>query len=176
MRTYVALLRAVNIGGTKIAMGDLRALVASLGYEDVTTYIQSGNVVFRSRSGDPAKIGDAIEAQIARRLELDVPVLVRTPTDLGRIIADNPFEGRAEPSRLHVTFLAATPERSRAQVLEAPAGSDDFQMARREVYVHAPGGYGRTKLNNAFFERKLGVVATTRNWRTVTALRELAAG
>jgi len=157
-------------------MSDLRGLFVDLGHEDVTTHIQSGNVIFRARSAKPAGVVGDIEGRIADDLGLDVTVLLRTPADLDRVIAGNPFSGRADPSKLHVTFLADVPGRSSAGAPEAPAGPDEFEITGREVYVHAPGGYGRSKLNNTFFEKRLGVPATTRNWNTVTKLSELASG
>jgi uncharacterized protein (DUF1697 family) len=99
-------------------------------------------------------------------------VLLRTRAELAKLVAGNPFlRAGKDPSTLHVTFLADVPGGAR---IEAPgSGADEFRIVRREVYVHCPNGYGRSKLSNAFFEKKLGVVATTRNWRTVTTLAEL---
>jgi uncharacterized protein (DUF1697 family) len=173
-KTYVALLRGINLGArNRVAMKDLRALVEGLGGEDVRTYLQSGNVVFGASDlpADPAK---ALEASIRKSLGLDVTVLARTKAELDQIVRRNPFDG-ADPASLHVTFLADTPAKSGVTDLgEKTFEPDAFDVAVREVYLHCPDGYGRSKLSNAFFEKRLGVRATTRNWKTVTALAELA--
>lgn len=175
-QTYVALLRGINLGGrNRIAMADLRALVAALGHEDVQTYLQSGNVVFRSADRS-AQARRALEARIARDLGLAVTVLLRTKNDLTKLVARNPFAESADEARaLHVTFLADAPHAGRARKLDPAQWSpDEFRLSGREVYLHCPNGYGRSKLSNAFFEQRLGVAATTRNWKTVTSLAELA--
>ena len=157
-------------------MSDLRDLFDALGHEDVATYVQSGNVVFKAR-GDAASVTAAIERRITRELGLDVAVILRSKTQLARIAAANPFvKKEREPTRLHVTFLAVTPPRAAVRKLTAGAFTpDSLHVKGKEVYLHTPQGYGRTKLSGAFFEKQLGVVATTRNWRTVTKLAELTA-
>jgi uncharacterized protein (DUF1697 family) len=174
----VALLRAVNLGSrNQVSMGDLRTLFVDLGGEDVTTYVQSGNVVFKSRIADAGKLTDTIERRIRRELDLDITVLLRTKAQLARVAAANPFESREpEPTKLHVTFLADAPTRGRVRTLETLAfPPDEFRVVGKQVYLHTPSGYGRSKLSGGFFERQLGVPATTRNWRTVTKLAALAA-
>jgi uncharacterized protein (DUF1697 family) len=173
--TYVALLRGINLGArNKVSMRDLRALFGALGAEDVSTYVQSGNVIFKSRDG-PAELRAAAEERITRDLGLDVTVLLRTGSELAAVVADNPFAAdHREPKTLHVTFLADAPDAERARELDPTAWQpDEFRVVGREVHLHCPNGYGRSKLSNAFFERGLGVAATTRNWRTVTNLAEL---
>lgn len=175
MATYAALLRGVNLGArNRVAMADLRAIVDGLGGKDVRTYVQSGNVVFRHRSG-AATLERRLAAAIKRELDLDVAVLVRSGAQLAKIVKSNPFvRGGADASKLHVTLLASTPERGPLRrVRELDVGGGEFEVSGREVYLHLPRGYGGTKLSNAFFEKQLGVPATTRNWRTVTALADL---
>lgn len=175
--TYVALLRGINLGSrNRVAMADLRALVTGLGHEDVSTYLQSGNVVFRA-AGRAADLRLALEGGIRGELGLDVTVLLRTKGELATLVAGNPFTEKAKaPTTLHVTFLAEAPKRARIRDLDPQVGEpDEFQVAGRDVYLHCPNGYGRSKLGNALFERRLGVAATTRNWKTVTSLAELAA-
>jgi uncharacterized protein (DUF1697 family) len=177
-KTYVALLRGINVSGhNKVSMADLRALFLNLGGEDVTTYVQSGNVVFKSTARSSAELTGAIEKRIRRDLDLNVTVLLRAAAQLAEIAAGNPFvKSGGEPRRLHVTFLADAPDRARFRELEAKHfGPDEFRVAGPEIYLHCPNGYGRTKLNNTFFERQLAVAATTRNWTTVTKLAGLAA-
>jgi uncharacterized protein (DUF1697 family) len=178
MTTYVALLRGVNVGGRKVVMDDLRRLFADLGHSDVTTYLQSGNVVFRSAVGQPGRLAGDIEERIAENLAVTVTVLLRTRADLDRVVAGSPFTGpAADLTKLHVTFLAELPDPDRLARLQPSTGEpDEFSVAGCEVYLRCPNGYGRTKLNNAFFERRLGVAATTRNWNTVTKLRDLLVG
>jgi uncharacterized protein (DUF1697 family) len=179
MTTYVALLRGINVGGrTRVRMDDLRRLFLGLRHADVHSYLQSGNVIFRSAAEDPPRLAGEIERRIARDLGVTITVLLRTADDLAHVVANNPFLRRvADPATLHVTFLADAPDRDRAARLETPGGQpDELALAGREVYLQCPNGYGRTKLSNAYIERRLGVAATTRNWRTVTTLRDLASG
>ena len=174
MKTYAALLRGVNVGKNKLAMPDLRALLTDLGAQDVRTYLQSGNAVFGHATNDVTDLAQSIEYGLAR-LGVSSKVLLRTGSELSGVLAGNPYlERESDPTKLHVTFLAEAPAADRAQRLQAPAGETaDFSIAGKEVYLHCPDGYGRTKLTINFFESRLGTVATTRNWRTVTALTEL---
>ena len=178
MTIFVAMLRSINVGGrNRVAMADLRAIADSLGYGDVSTYLQSGNLVFTG-SGSPAEVGRSIEQRIASELGLTVPVVVRTKVQLGRVLRDNPFALRVlDPKTVHVTFLTDRADAQKVAQLQERAGqfgNDRFEVIGSNVYLHCPGGYGETKLNNSYLERRLGVTATTRNWRTVTTLAELA--
>jgi uncharacterized protein (DUF1697 family) len=177
VQTYVALLRGINLGArNKIAMGDLRAMFETLDARDVRTYVQSGNVVFVS-DAKAADLPDAIERAIARAAGLDVEVLVRTRAQLDRVVKGNPFADGAELKALHVTFLDARPAKARVDALDPERyPPDTFRVAGQEVYLHCPNGYGPSKLSNAYFEKQLGVAATTRNWRTVTTLAAMASG
>ena len=175
MKTYVALLRGINLGSRKrVAMADLRALVESLGAEDVATYVQSGNVVFKSADG-AEQLTRAIERRIRRDLGLSVTVVVLSRPQLTKVLGGNPFaRAKTEQAKLHVTFLAEKPPRAKVGKLDPEAGQpDEFRLVGRQIYLHCPNGYGRSKLTNAYFEKQLGVAATTRNWRTVTKLGEL---
>ena len=170
----VVLLRGVNVNGHRLVpMADLRQLLADLGYTAVQTYIQSGNVVCAPPPGaDPAT---GIRAAIARRFgHDDVGVVVLSGGEMAEIAAGNPFprEG-ADPRHLYVTVLSAPPPSDRAAALAAvQALPDRCAIARRWIYMHCPGGYHRTTLSNAFFERAAGVPATTRNWQTTLRLAE----
>ena len=171
METYVALLRGVNLGArNRVSMPQLRELVEAIGGEEVRTYLQSGNVVLRSRD-KAAELERALEQGLGRVLGVEAAVLVRTKKELKEILERNPFE----PAETYVTFIESAPDSARVSPLrEQSFEPDQFYAAGREVYVSCPGGYGRTKLSNTFLERRLAVQATTRNWRTVTALAELA--
>jgi uncharacterized protein (DUF1697 family) len=174
-QAWVALLRGINLGArNKVPMAGLRTLMTEIGAEDVKTYVQSGNVVFRSTLAR-AELVRRIEGEIRARFGVDADVVLCTKAELARIVAGNPFTGEeSEPTRLHVTFLARAPDRGRiAELKREEFEPDRFHVTRAAVYLHTPDGYGRTKLSNAYFERKLGVRATTRNWRTVTTLAGL---
>ncbi len=177
MPRYVALLRSVNIGGYgRMAMHDLRETFGSLGYDDVVTYIQSGNVLFSTSSRSEDGIVEAIEQRIAHDFGDSPAVLLRNVTDLRRIGSKSPFAKKgADPARHHVTFLDAAPTKATIKALQLPpSGKDELVVDGREVYVHTPNGYAGTKYTGTFIERRLGVVSTTRNWNTVTKLCELA--
>jgi uncharacterized protein (DUF1697 family) len=172
----VALLRGVNVGGNNIVpMASLREMLCELGYEDVRTHLQSGNAVFNAPGTPPEKAAQAIEEQLARSLGLNVRVLVRTAAELVRVLDANPLpEAVSEPARLLVNFLSAAPDPERLGALDpADFEPDVFGVGEREIYVWCPEGVRATKLSYAFWEKRLGVVATARNWNTVTRLREL---
>jgi uncharacterized protein (DUF1697 family) len=176
MATHIALLRGVNVGDNALRMERLRALFAELGFSDARTYVQSGNVLFTA-SGPPAGLAAVIEGRLVRETRLPVCVLVRTPAQLKRIVAGNPFlkEPGIDPRKLHVTFLAGrAPKRCLALLGAVNSGADRWHAAGAEVYLHCPDGYGRSKLNNSAIERLLATRATTRNWNTVTALHEMS--
>jgi uncharacterized protein (DUF1697 family) len=175
-RTYVALLRAVNLGAhNKISMPVLRELFVDLGCDEVATYVQSGNVVFRS-STPAARLASTLESGIEQALGLSVAVVLRTGAELARTVAANPYAKEVDdPTKLHVTFLAAKPDAALVRALPPSDPSGEFRVVGREIFGYFPNGYGRTKLTNVFFERTLKLAATTRNWRTVTKLAELAA-
>ena len=179
MPTYVSLLRGINVSGrNRITMAALRALYEADGHHDVSTYVQSGNVISRSNVRSAVTVAHSIERSIGDELGLDVTVLVRSPADLAGVLAGNPFVSRGDNvTKLHVTFLAESPVRANVHALDGDAFSPDrFAVHGQEIYVSCPNGYGRTKITNTWFERKLGVAATTRNWKTVTRLAQLAAG
>lgn len=158
-------------------MADLRSLYESLGLSNVVSYVQSGNVVFDSTEQDTARLTAAIEAQIEQTFGYTVSVLLRNGGDLAHILANNPFltDQNADPQSLYVTFLSAPLEPSRLPDLTETTHKDDaFVVGQQEVFVCARGGYGRTKFNNNFFEKKLNQPATTRNWKTVTTLYQMA--
>jgi len=176
MASYVAMLRGINVGGrATVAMADLRTLFTDLGYGDVRTYIQSGNVVFRT-PGRAAVLSTAIEERLEGSLGLPLKVVLRTNAQLVKALDRNPLAGGGRDSaKLHISFLAGAPTSARARAIDPGAYlPDEFRIVGREVYVHCPDGYGRTKLNNGFFERALDVVATTRNLQTVAELTRLS--
>jgi uncharacterized protein (DUF1697 family) len=169
--TTVALLRGVNVGGRTLPMAELRDLVESLGFEDVRTYIQSGNVLFSAPRKPKAEV---LEAAIDRRFGLNVDVMLRSAAELRRVIDRNPFPD-AERSRLHVGFMAKKPAAAAVAALDSDAFAPErFAILGTELYLHLPNGTGRTKLPD-YVLRRIKVPTTIRNWNTVTKLAELAA-
>jgi uncharacterized protein (DUF1697 family) len=178
MNTFISMLRGINVSGQKkIRMAELSDLYKSLNLVDVETYVQSGNVVFNSTEGDAAKLSELIEAQIEKVFGYAVPAFIRDASYFQHIIDGNPFlkEKNEDPAKLYVTFLYSVPSESRLSDLAIPTGeAAEFAIGDKEVFLFCPNGYGRTKLSNNFFERKLDVPATTRNWKTVSALYKMA--
>jgi uncharacterized protein (DUF1697 family) len=174
MQPFISLLRGINVSGQKtIRMPELKALFESLGFTLVATYLQSGNVVFDCANGEISTIAGSIEKAIERHFGFTVSVLVRDRDDFRRNFEGNPFltERNEDLERLHVTFLSASPSAVALKDLETSIDTtDEYFLSGKEIYLFCPNGYGRTKLSNSFFERKLKVVATTRNWKTVSAL------
>jgi uncharacterized protein (DUF1697 family) len=176
MRTFVALLRGINVGGkTMIKMPELRSLLAEAGLEDVRTYVQSGNVVFKSSSRGAEALATDIEERIAEAFGVDTTVLIRTPAELKQIEASNPFQRReTDLTKLHVVFLGDRPAAGAVSELDPTRSPpDEFSVRGREIYLHLPNGAGRSKLTIDYFEKRLGVRATARNWKTLTKLVEL---
>ena len=173
MTTWVGLLRAVNVGGRNSApMARVRAAVASTGATDVRTYVQSGNVVFSSSLRSEASVITAVEAALAAELGFAVAVVARSASAMASVAAGNPLLGAGRnPGRLAVIFLAAEP--TLATGIQSVDG-EEYALVGRELYLHAPNGLGRSKLTAVLSERRLGVTATTRSWRTVTTLAAMA--
>jgi uncharacterized protein (DUF1697 family) len=173
--TYLALLRAVNVGGANaLPMAGLRALFEDLGHDRVRTYLQSGNVVFEA--GSSAKLAEDLEAAMADAFDLDVSVILRTRTELARVVAANPWPQRGGKA-LHVMFLAQRVPARRLKSLD-PGRSppDEFKVGGREIFLFFPRGSGRSKLTVDYFESRLGTRATARNWNTVTKLLQMMEG
>jgi uncharacterized protein (DUF1697 family) len=172
------MLRGINVAGqNRIKMPELKTLCEALGLAGVVTYVQSGNLVFDSNAADAVQVARMIEAGIDHSLGLSVQVLIRRATQFRQIIAANPFLTRpnVDLTKLHVTFLATTPPVEAITALGSPTDhADEFIPAEQEIYLSCPNGYGGTKFTNTFFEKKLGITTTTRNWNTVTALDGLA--
>jgi uncharacterized protein (DUF1697 family) len=170
---FAALLRGVNVGGRgKLSMPELVGAFESLGHEDVRTYIQSGNVVFRSRRADAGRVSAALERAIAESFGLETKVILRTHSELEAIAAGSPF---AEAP--HVVFLDRAPKPAAAAALDPERSPGDrFAVAGREVYLSLANGAGGTKLTLDWLERGLGVAGTQRNWNTLLKLIELTAG
>jgi uncharacterized protein (DUF1697 family) len=181
MHTYISMLRGINVSGQKmIKMAELKAMYESLHYANVATYIQSGNVVFRSRSDDPHSIATSIEKAIEKSFGFSVTVILRQPAEFRKVIDKCPFLGAAleDETRIYVTFLKSRPAPAlvKALALVTKPGKDVYQIAGSEIYLHCPNGYGKTQFSNTYFEKQLNVSATTRNWNTVQTLFALSSG
>lgn len=179
MRVIISMLRGVNVGGNKrMSMEGLRSLYASLGMEQPRTYVQSGNVVFKTKERSLPRLVEKLEAGILEDFGFQSKVIVRTHAEMEDVIQRNPFAGREgiHPGKLVVTFLGAEPApEAAAKVLAIPAAPEELYLDGREMYIYFPDGQGRTKLPVAKMERILAVPATSRNWNSVLSLRDMAA-
>ena len=178
MKTYIALLRGINVGGKGLlAMTELAAILETLGSRNVTTYIQSGNAVFQHKDSetDTSRLAKDMTAKIAKSRGFAPHVLVLEAKEFKRAVAGNPFpEAAADHKSLHLFFLDSKPARATLKLLAGiKSESERFELRGNVFYLHAPDGIGRSKLA-ANVERKLGVAATSRNWRTVCKLLEIS--
>ena len=169
MPIYIALLRGVNVGGARpLKMADLRNTLERAGCTSVATYIQSGNVVLSHAEKSEAKLVGILEAAVAKAAGFDVDIVLRTKTELAKVVTNSPFP-RAKPEQLYVFFLAERPDKTALATIDAKAFEpESFAIVGRDVYVHLPNGMGRSKLAGTV-ARKLPT-ATARNWRTIQTL------
>jgi uncharacterized protein (DUF1697 family) len=187
MATHVALLRGINVGGrNKVAMADLREVVAELGHADVSTYIQSGNVLFTPGAGDAgtSALAAALAEAITTRLGVTSPVVVVSRDELAEVIGANPFPDEADPKRVHAVLLSgALGADAAGKIDEALARSvakgarDELAIAGRTIYLHTPDGFGNSELAAAVLRivtsPRAGVTGTARNWATTLKLLDL---
>jgi uncharacterized protein (DUF1697 family) len=176
MASWIALLRGVNVGGNNLLpMKSLASLFEAAGCARVRTYIQSGNVVFDAAEKLAARVPSEISRAIAGAHGFDVSLQLRSADELAAIARKNPWPD-ADPARLLVMFLAEAPSKKQVSALDPKRSPpDEFVVRGREIYLHAPNGFGGSKLSNAWFDKQLGTVSTGRNWRTVLKLLEMAA-
>ncbi|OLZ67442.1 hypothetical protein AV521_24050 [Streptomyces sp. IMTB 2501] len=180
MTTYAALLRGINVGGSKkLPMADLRALLTGLGHTGVRTYLQSGQAVFTAGHGDEESLAAELTRSIEERFGFRADVLVRDHAYLRAVAEACPFPAAdLEPKQLHVTYFSAavTPDRY-ADIDQSAYLPEEFRLGDRCLYLYAPDGLGRSKLAEALSRPRLakGLIATSRNWNTVVKLVELTA-
>ena len=158
-------------------MNDLRAALEDLNFKNVKTYIQSGNVVFQTEKTECRDLEREIEEKIASAFGFDVPILVKRQIEVVNILQQNPFVNERDEAIewLHVTFLSNIPEQQFVEkIKDLSTPPDEFILSETAIYLFCPKGYGNSKLSNTFFENKLKVTATTRNWRTVNELVRMA--
>lgn len=176
MTIYIAMLRGINVSGQRIIKMDrLRAVFEDMGFADVKTYVQSGNVIFVTDES-AANLAVIIERKILDEFGFEVPVLTKSANEFKEIVKRNPFlKDRAiDGSKLHVTFLSDDPPRNALELLQPLAvGPEQARIVGRAVYLYCPNGYGNTRLNNTAIEKKLSCRATTRNWATTNKLLEM---
>ena len=178
MAVVISMLRGVNVGGhNKIKMDALRALYESLKLRDAQTYVQSGNVIFKSDERDLARLAKRIEDGIERKFGFRPDVILRTATEMRDVVARNPFAKRRgiEPGKLLVSFLASDPgEEGREKVRQMKCDPEELRAEGRELYIYFPNGQGQSKLSGAALEKALKTPATGRNWNSVTKMLEMA--
>ena len=178
METYIAILRGINVSGQKkIKMADLKSALADLNFINVTTYIQSGNIVFQENKCSTETLSGKISGKIKEVFGFDVPVITRNLDEWKHAVHQNPFLKRKgiDMKRVYLTFLTKQPENHKKENIEAMDFTpDEFIIIGKEIYLHCPIMYGKSKISNNFFEQKLKVTATTRNMNTVYKLIEIA--
>jgi uncharacterized protein (DUF1697 family) len=178
MAVIISMLRGVNVGGhNKIKMDALRALYESLKLRNAQTYVQSGNVIFRTNERDLASLSKRIQNAIQRKFGIRPNVILRTTSELRDVIARNPFAKRRgiEPSKVLVTFLADDPgAEARDRILQMNFDPEELRIDGREIYIYFPNGIGRSRLSWAAIEKTLKTPGTGRNWNSVTKMLEIA--
>ena len=173
---YVALLRGVNVGGnTMLKMADLRSAMCDAGFENVVTYINSGNIAFDTRKSAGSTLKKKLEKLIEAKFKKNVPVMIREQREIDAVIAHDPFAGEyASHKEMHVLFMNDDlPAEKLKQLSEAATDDERFAVKGREIYCHLKAGVAHSILGKGFFEKKLKVSVTGRNWRTVEKLAEL---
>jgi uncharacterized protein (DUF1697 family) len=173
---HVALLRGINVGGkNRVTMSDLAAMFKEAGAQEVRTYIQSGNVIFRADAARASRLGASVSKRMQADLGWSVPIVIRSAAELGAAAKGNPFlaEGLPAPT-LHVGFLLDRPDRAQVAALDPDRSPPDrFVVRGGEIFLHLPNGVARTKLTSQYLDTRLGTVVTVRNWNTVTTLLEM---
>jgi len=180
MPTYIAMLRGINVGGhKKVPMERLRAMFEKLGFEQVATYIQSGNVVFEAAKHSPLGLSKKIEERILAEFGFPASVITRTVEELGKAIRNNPFpkQSGTDSGKVHIAFLSQIPQADAVKKLEALATtSERLRHSGKETYLYYRDGMGQAKLTGSVLEKTLCVTATARNWNTVNQLYKMAVG
>ena len=178
MTSYISILRGINVGGhNPVKMEALRQLYTELGYSDIQSYIQSGNVIFRSALTDPHYLEKSIQEKFFEVFGWNVSLLVLSSEELKTALVNNPFikDELKNTAFMHLTFLSGIPEKTHLEKIHAGHYlPDEFYISGKTIYLYCPTGYGNTKLSNTFFENKLNLTATTRNLKTSSVLLSMA--
>jgi uncharacterized protein (DUF1697 family) len=173
MKKFIALLRGINVSGQKlIKMSELKALFEKTCFQNVETYIQSGNVIFSSREKSSEKLEQKISSAIKKKFGFDVKVIVITPEEIKYVLKSNPFiKKKKDTDKLYTIFLSSIPTKANVEKLDsADYLPEEFKIDGKRIYLFVPNGYGKAKLNNNLFESKLKVFGTARNLKTLNAL------
>jgi uncharacterized protein (DUF1697 family) len=172
MPTYISLLRAINVSGQKkILMADLKGIYEELGFKNVQTYIQSGNVVFEYNEIVPSKLQKMIFEKIKNHFGFEVPNLILTASEIKKALNNNPYPTIEKP---YFTFLSENPKQENIELLNSFSFDNEyFELKDKVIYTHFSNGAGRAKMTLNFFEKKLKISATTRNLRTTVKLLEM---
>ncbi|MFN8254153.1 MAG: DUF1697 domain-containing protein [Bacteroidales bacterium] len=177
MSTYIAFLRGINVSGKNlIKMKDLENYISELKFSGVKTYIQSGNIVFKTKETDTLVLRNLIREKITEKTGFEIEVIIKNAEQIFEIIKANPFSNRADSvyENLYVTLTEKIPEKDLlARIADLKFENDEFVVVRDVIYLCCKKGYGKSKLSNTFFESKLKLKATTRNWKTMNALAGL---
>lgn len=178
MNTYISFLRSVNVGGHNIIrMNELSKLLVNAGFINLKTYIQSGNLAFQFATGSLSTVNDILHSTIHEYFKLDIEVVTYSLDKFNQIIRDNPFlsQNGYNTDNIYITFMTSIPDKNYTRLLtDHPDLEDKFCIEDSVIYLFCPNGYGKTRFNNSFFEQKLKVSATTRNFKTITKMAELA--
>ena len=165
-------------GHNSIKMTELAVLYSSMGFHDAETFIQSGNVIFSDPGKRPVSdMSAALEKVILERFSFIVPVMIRTNIELRDLFSSNPFLGETnfDPSKMAVIFLLDAPSPTQIQkVADINYPPDKFKIIGKEIFIYCPNGFGRARLYTNFFEKKMGVIGTARNWKTITTILNIA--
>ena len=178
MSIWISILRGINVGGRNaIKMDALRNMYVQLGFSEVQSYIQSGNVIFKTELTDSKSIEKIISTEISKTFGFEVPVMVVEREECRKTINLNPFsrDSSYDQAYMHITFLSDNPEKTFIEKISiVNSGADEYCFGDKVIYLYCPAGYGNTKLSNTFFEKKLKLTATTRNLKTTTELLAIA--
>lgn len=176
MNDYISLLRGINVGGKNIIkMAGLVNLYESLDFKNVNTYMQSGNIVFSTSIKSKSNLKSIIKKRIYDNFQLHVPLIILSESDLKKVIDHCPFvTSEFDKTKVYITFLERIPEQNLIDsLIKMSTNSEKFTIIKKIIYLFCSDGYGRTRFNNNFFESKLNVKATTRNWKTANRLLEM---
>lgn len=177
MDKFVSFLRSINVSGkNKILMTELQTAYQDIGFCDVKTYIQSGNIVFSSESSNKELLIDTIQKKIKDRFGYNIFVFIKNIKDLESIIQNSPYTHH-DISKINITLLSSKPSHyNEDDIYNIKADKEEITIINDIIYLFTPDGYGKTRLSNSFLEKKLNTSATTRNWKTITAIYELLQG
>jgi uncharacterized protein (DUF1697 family) len=178
MKTYISILRGINVSGHRvIKMDALKQICTRLSFENIQTYIQSGNIIFNFKETDADKISDLLNTAIKKTFDFDIPVITLTFFELENVITLNPFlkDKIKDSTYFHITFLSNNPTKEKIELLKSTdCKNDKYEVIDKAIYLYCPDSYSNSKLTNTFLESKLKVTATTRNWKTANELLKIA--